>query len=316
MAILCFFLSFFCFCSSLEAGKKLEVLATTFPIYQITRNVTNGCGNVEVGLMLPGQLGCPHDYALTPQDMQKLARADVLVVNGLGMEEFLGAPIKRANSNIVMIDSSAGIKDTLNYADEDEHGNHHVHGAEDGQGDHGEDVHHHSGINPHLFVSPRMVSKIAMNIACGLGKADTEEARRYLKNAETYAKKMNTLAEEMAALGRRLRNNRVVEPHGVFDYLARDMGLDIVAVMQAHGQGPSASEMMNIVRIIREKKAGAILTEPQYPEKVGRTLAKESGIPAIMLDPVATGPDDAGLDYYEKAMRQNTKTLEETLGVK
>jgi zinc/manganese transport system substrate-binding protein/zinc transport system substrate-binding protein len=300
----------------LEAGKKLEILATTFPIYQITRNVTNGCGNVEVRLMLPSQLGCPHDYALTPQDMQKLGRADVIVVNGFGMEEFLGAPIKRANSNIVIVDSSAGINETLDYADEGEHGDHHVHDAEDGQGDHGEDMHHHSGINPHLFASPRMVSKIAKNIACGLGKADPEEARTYLKNAEAYAEKMNSLAEEMAALGRRLRNNRVVEPHGIFDYLARDMGLDIVAVMQAHGQGPSASEMMDIVRIIREKKAGAILTEPQYPEKVGRTLAKESGIPAIMLDPVATGPDDAALDYYEKVMRQNMKMLEETLGVK
>ncbi len=137
-----------------------------------------------------------------------------------------------------------------------------------------------------------------------------------MKNAAGYAAKMDKLSDDFVSLGKRLKNNRIVEPHGIFDYLARDIGLDIVAVMQAHGQEPSAAEMVQIVRTIKEKKAGAIFTEPQYPAKVGNTLAKESGIPVATLDPVVTGPDNAPLDYYEKVMRDNMKTLEETLGVK
>ena len=442
-------------------GVRHNVLVTTFPIYQIVRNVTQGRDGIRVDLMIPSQMGCPHDYALTPQDMQKLARADLLVINGLGMEEFLGAPVEKANPAIRIIDSSTGIKDTLQYSGEDHHdghgeggehaeGVHHepghdhgelpfewagafqlepgvyrwafakvdgtyadpamkfayiVSGAEDpieqveeeaktifeengkavrsgGQlisgnlynlefdstiaatvyqiaidnagmyvfftehhpsefeaGEHffktegGNDVeplyqepeqghdhhhghHHHAGANPHIFASPRMTAQLALNIAAELSKVDPEGAAMYFKNAQAYSTTMSNLADEMAALGNRLKNNRVVEPHGIFDYLARDMNLAIVAVLQPHGQEPSAAEMVEIVKTVKEQHAGAIFTEPQYPEKIGKVLAKETGIPVAMLDPVATGPEDAPLDYYETAMRQNMKILEDTLGLK
>ena len=78
------------------ALAQTRVLATTFPVYQIIRNITQNVPDVEVQLMLPAQAGCPHDYALTPQDMSKLAQADILVLNGLGLEAFLGSPSARA----------------------------------------------------------------------------------------------------------------------------------------------------------------------------------------------------------------------------
>jgi zinc transport system substrate-binding protein len=63
--------------------------------------------------MIPAEMGCPHDYALTPQDMRKLAKADVLIVNGLGLEEFLGAPLQKANPTLRIVDSSQGITQVL-----------------------------------------------------------------------------------------------------------------------------------------------------------------------------------------------------------
>ncbi len=301
--------------------RNLSVLSTTFPIYQIVRNVTEGRDRMKVDIMLPSQLGCPHDYTLTPQDMKKLAKADILVINGLGMEEFIGAPVKKANPNIEVVDSSVGIRDTLESFGACEHDHGHaktadhekVHG--DRHHEHGHHHHHHD-VNPHLFVSPRMTAKLAMNIAAELSKLDPDGAATYFKNARVYAEAMNKLAEEMAALGNRLKNNRIAQPHGVFDYLARDMGLEIVAVMLPHGQAPSAAGMRHLAKTMKEKGAGAIFTEPQYPEKIGKTLSKETGIPTAMLDPVASGPEDAPLTYYETVMRQNMKTLESTLGVR
>lgn len=311
------------------AFAELNVLCTTFPIYQIARNVAQGREGVDLQLMLPAGMGCPHDYALTPQDMRKLAGADVLVANGLGMEEFLGAPVQAANSKIVVVDSSAGIPDLLEYAPEpretaEEPGR--GHDAEqdhdpNAEAEHGHEEHdhahhhHHEGVNPHLFASPRQAARIALNVAAGLSKVDPEGADFYSRNAQAYADRLNVLADEMAAFGKTLKNNRVVEPHGAFDYLARDMGLEIVAVLRPHGQEPSAAEMLELVRTIREKQAGAIFTEPQYPAKVGTTLARETGLPTATLDPVATGPDDAPPDYYETAMRQNMEVLRATLGV-
>jgi ABC-type Zn uptake system ZnuABC Zn-binding protein ZnuA len=77
---------------SRAATPQLRILASTFPIYQITRNVTRDVEGIALELMIPAALGCPHDYVLTPQDMDKLAKADLLIINGLGMEEFLGSP--------------------------------------------------------------------------------------------------------------------------------------------------------------------------------------------------------------------------------
>jgi zinc transport system substrate-binding protein len=331
MALLCFYISFTaCYSDALAAGAKLEILTSTFPVYQITRNVTKGWDGVNVSLMIPAQLGCPHDYALKPQDMQKLSKADALVINGLGMEEFLGTPVKKANSKLRIMDSSIGIKDILNYTEMGEHeparnepehkGGHHkkpAHGDGDAHEREQDRPHHHAGANPHLFASPRMVALLAMNIAAGLSGIDPAGARIYTENARAYAEKMNRLADEFAALGKQLANNRIVTQHGVFDYLARDMGLEVVAVVQAHaGQEPSASEMLAIVKTIRQEKAGAIFTEPQYPEKIGRTIAAETGIATATLDPVATGPEAAPLDYYETCMRQNHAIIGEALGTK
>jgi len=289
------------------AEKAVNVLTTTFPLYQITRNLAAGSDRIEVELMIPAQLGCPHDYALVPQDMQKLARADVLIINGLGMEEFLGAPLKKANPGLKIIDSSRGIGPILHYTtmESEEHGRQAEHGHQ----------HPEEAPNPHLFASPRMAALLAQNIAKQLSAIDPDGAPLYTANAQAYGQRMNRLADDFVALGKRLKNNRIVTQHGVFDYLARDMGLTVVAVIQAHaGQDPSASEILAIVALIKAKKAGAIFTEPQYPQAIGKTIAKEAGIAAATLDPGATGHERSPLDHYEQVMRANLATLEKTLG--
>ena len=64
-------------------SAELKLLATTFPMHQLARRVVEGQAGIQLSLLLPAQAGCPHDYALTPQDMRKLTDADVLLVNGL-----------------------------------------------------------------------------------------------------------------------------------------------------------------------------------------------------------------------------------------
>lgn len=311
---------------------KTKVLVSTFPVYQLTRNVVAGSRQVQVELMIPAQLGCPHDYALTPQDMRKLAEAEVFIINGLGLEEFLGAPLQKANPKLQLIDSSKDIGGILAYADEDaragEDGHHHEnnhdaehHGEHEHAGDAHIEAHHHAhdaGPNPHLFASPRMAALQVANIVRGLAAIIPAEKALYEQNALAYSAKLKALDGEFQQLGKKLANPRIVTQHGVFDYLARDMGLEIVAVIAAHpGQDPSAAEALELVRAIESKKAGAIFTEPQYPDSIAQTIAKESGIPLAVLDPVANGPQlNAPLDYYESIMRKNLQTLADTLGTK
>jgi zinc transport system substrate-binding protein len=280
-------------------AQKLKILASTFPITLFTRNITANVDGVSVESMLPPSMGCPHDYVLTPEDMQKISRAGVFVANGLGLEEFLGAPLRRANPRISVIESSAGIRDTLQPRAEGR----------------GKDHHEHAGANPHLFSSPRMAAKMVRNIALALAKLDPPHAEAYARNGATYAAALEELGNACIETGSRLKNRRVVTQHEVFDYLARDMGIEIVAVVEeSPGREPSAAAMLALVGTIRKKRVGAIFTEPQYPAKAAEMLGRETGIAVSSLDPVATGPDDAPLDYYQRVMRRNLQTIEGTLG--
>ena len=293
-----------CFALIAQAGDSISILCTTFPVYQLTRNLAEGREGIRVSQLLPPDLGCPHDYSLAPLDMQKISAADVLVINGQGMEEFLGSPALDGHYRAKVIDSSRGITEFLR--DEDE-----ADASPAGNG------HLHEGVNPHFFSSPRLYGQMARSVAEQLSALDPKGAAIYARNAQAYQAKMDQLAGEMEELGARLQNRRSVTQHGAFDYLARDMGLEVAAVVQAHpGQEPSAADMLAIIRTIREKGAGGIFTEPQYPSTMAETIAREAGVPVAVLDPAATGPANAGLDYYEMIMRRNMTALSNILGSK
>ncbi len=301
------------------APVKLKVLCSTFPIYLFTRNVVAGRDNIQLDLLLPAGLGCPHDYVVTARDMQTLTAADVLILNGLGMEESLDRPLKQARADLKVIDSSVGIAKLIPLAS----GKHdHAHGrdqhpeqqaSEQGR----EEGQHEAAFNPHLFASPRQAARVVRNIAEALAKLDPAGAAAYRANARAYAARLEKLADDFAAAVAALPNRKIVTQHAVLDYLARDTGLEVVAVIQATaGQEPSAAEMIELVQVIRRRGAAAVLSEPQYSVKVAATIAREAGVPWAVLDPVANGPPDAPLDHYEKVMAGNLKMLKELLGAK
>lgn len=295
-----------------EAPK--QIVCTTFPIYLFTRNIVEGHHGVSVDLLVPPGTGCPHDYTITPQDLQKAAEADAVVINGLGLDDALADSLREVNPDFELMDSSDGVDELL--ADADGHCTNHAHEHGHNHG-HGETCTAKAVYNPHLFASPAMAAKVVENIAEKLTAWDPDAEAVYRRNAKEYAAELRSLAHEMQRATEGLANPRIVTQHDIFDYLARYTSLEIAAHIQAHpGQEPSASEMVELAKAIREKDAGAVLTEPQYSDAIGQTLGAEMGLPVATLDPAATGPADAPLDYYQRTMRNNIKTLQETLGVK
>ena len=300
-----------CLCFSLPAqataNQPRELTATVFPVWLILHEVTRDVPSVNVSLLLPAASGCPHDYAMTPNDRRRLAKADVLVINGLGLESFLGNDNNMKSlmkPGAAIINASKGITGLL-------HSKGHTH---DNKG-HG----HTCGSNPHIFVAPSMMAQMALSVSSQLAKLDPAHAALYDTNGKKAAARLEALASEAKSAGDKLASRAVIAQHDIFDYLARDIGLSVKAHIQPHdGQEPSARGMLDLVRLIRSHKVAAVLTEPQYPARAGRTLAAETGIPCLELDPAANGPDDLNspLDWYENLMRSNLRTLEQALGTR
>ena len=302
--------------ASAAAGQgKLRILATTYPVYLLARNVVQSNPGAQVDLLIPAQTGCPHDYALTPKDMQKLAQADVLLLNGLGLDDFMLKALPNAKPGLVVVDSSAGItplKEDSAHEDGDEDHDGHDHAARQGHEESGHGHHHdHGGVNPHAFASPRLAAVMVKNMAQGLAKADPQNAASYESNASAYEKVLSGLSERLAALGNKAPNKGIALMHDALSYMARDGGLEVVAVIQEDEDAqPSAGRLITVAKILREHKPALIASEPQYSDKAVQTLAREVGIPAAQLDSLASGPASPSLDHYEKTMNNNINILE------
>ena len=302
--------------ASAAAGQgKLRILATTYPVYLLARNVVQSNPGARIDLLIPAQTGCPHDYALTPKDMQKLAQADVLLLNGLGLDDFMLKALPNAKPGLVVVDSSAGItplKEDNAHEDGDEDHDGHDHAARHGHEESGHGHHHdHGGVNPHAFASPRLAAVMVKNMAQGLAKADPQNAASYESNASAYEKVLSGLSDRLAALGNKAPNKGLALMHDALSYMARDGGLEVVAVIQEDEDAqPSAGRLITVAKILREHKPALIASEPQYSDKAVQTLAREVGIPAAQLDSLASGPASPSLDHYEKTMNNNINILE------
>ena len=289
----------------LTAAEPLNVSCTTYPVWLLTREITAGAKNVRTELMSPAGTGCPHEYVLTPGDMRKLAVKNLLVVrNGLGLDDFVLKPLRKMNPKAPVIDACAGLsvlETECDHEHHDHHGHHEHHGHK----------HHHA--NPHLFASPDTALGMVSNIAAGLCKADPDNAAVYRKNESVLAGELRSLIAEMEKLKPRVAGKYIVVQHGVFDYLARALGLKIAAEIQSEGIAPSAAELRKLVKIIREHKVTVIFTEPQYSAQTAETLARECGVKVCQLDPLAGGPANPPRDLYLRIMRENLHKIRSVL---
>jgi ABC-type Zn uptake system ZnuABC Zn-binding protein ZnuA len=273
--------------------KPLNVVCSFFPVALFTRNVIGDRPGVNVSILLDPKLGCPHDYDLKPSDRKRLADAHVFILNGGGMEEFVD-DLRKANPKMQLLDTAEKIACMEGTCDHD----------------HGDGHDHDHGVNPHFFSSPLMAARQVEVIVERLSKIDPAGAESYRKNGAAYRERLLALAEELKKGAAEIKSAQLITEHGIFDYFARDTGLTVAGyVRSSHAADPSAKEMKKLADLIRTKKIPAIFTEPQYSSKVAAAIAKETGAALLTLDPVASGPDNAPLDHYEKTMRTNLETL-------
>jgi ABC-type Zn uptake system ZnuABC Zn-binding protein ZnuA len=268
----------------LREEGKLRVLTTFLPVYVFTANVAGEYAEVEN--LLPGGVG-PHEYSFTPADIQKIANADVIVMNGLGLESWMQKLIDQSGTQAQVVVASEGVT---------------------GQGiaDHGAAPGDDAAVNPHVWLDPARAAQMVLFIGEKLALADASHAMAYRSNAAAYAARLGTLDREyVAAMGAFSKEQRAfVAFHSALDYVAERYGMSQVAVIEEFpGKEPSAQYLASVVDVIREKNVRALFSEPQFSSKVIETVAVETGRVIHEIDTVETG--DFSLDTYENVMRKN-----------
>lgn len=308
-----------CLPSPVSARAAEELLCSTFPIYLFTRSITQGSDSFNVNLLVDSSKGCPHDYNPTPAELERLAQAGVLVINGLGLEGFLGQALRVTRSDLIIIDASGGRPAAQAWlSGPQKHANPAVISSQEAVRDLSRDHergHNHGAdpdeLNPHLFASPRTAVMLVENIARGLTEIDPAKADLYQKNGALLAQQLTALTgDAISGLRTSLGDPKVIAGHGIFEYLAQDWGLNIVATIEEEdGAEPSAARLTELARLARREDVKAILIDPNGNLPLARTLGAEVNIPVAVIDPVASGPMDAPLDYYQAVMLNNLGVL-------
>lgn len=300
--------------NNVDSNKKIEdtlnIVTSFYPLYISTINITKDIPNITVTNMTKSQTGCLHDYQLTPQDLKTLEKADILVVNGAGMESFLDSIISQY-PNLEIVDATKGL--TLLEDDTHSHDDHdHDHDSED---EHPEDDGHDHEYNPHVWVSVTGNIEEVKNIASQLEDLNPENKEAYESNTNTYVSKLEELKNEMHAELDNLPNRDIITFHEAFPYFAEEFNLNIAGVIEIEPDSePSAKEIEEIINTIKSKNINALFTEPQYSSKIAETIATETGATVYELDPIVTGDSNPNAyDDYINKMKKNLDVLKEAL---
>jgi len=294
-----------------SADGELQVITTFLPITQFTKAVAGD--RAEVTQLLPPNTG-PHDYQASPEDVQRLTQADVLVQNGLGFEEFLEDLVENAtNPNLKIIDSSQGIATISHESVAGE-----VHAEEHGhEGDevHAEEHGHEGDFNPHVWLDPKRAVQQVETIRDGLIAADPAGEPEYTANAAAYVEKLRQLDAEIATTLKPYAAQTFVAFHDFAPYFAQSYGLKAEFLVDIPEDNPSPNDVKRVSDQVKASNLKTILTEPQAGDNTLSALANDLNVTISEFDPMETG-NTAALepDYYFIAMRQNVKSLVTAFG--
>ncbi|MHC1785768.1 MAG: metal ABC transporter substrate-binding protein [Christensenellales bacterium] len=282
--------------------EPLRVVTSFYPLHLFAQNILKDVPGVVLQNLTHPTTGCLHDYQLLASDMKTLSQADILIINGGGMEGFL-APVTAQFPDLVIVDSSQGVE----LIPEEEL----LHGQGETEAEHA--AHDHGAYNAHIWLDPANAIQMTRTIAGALAGYLPDQADRIAANALSYTDRLLALDLEIRETLQALQRRDIVTFHEAFPYFARAYGLHVVAVMALEPEQALTPAMLSaLVDKVIAAGLPPLFTEPQYEDRAARAVAQETGARIFELDPIVTGNGEP--DAYETGMRRNAQVLLAALG--
>lgn len=252
---------------------KLKVVTTFLPMYWFTKAVV-GEDKVEI-LVPPGTE--VHEYQATPANVSAIATANVLVKNGINLEQFLDGTVRSAqNNHLKKIDASANIESLAG--------------------------------NPHVWLDPVLAKQQVANIRDGLIAANPENKATYQANATNYIQQLEKLDAEYKRSLQKYPNCTFITFHDAYPYLAKRYQIKQVAVVEIPEDQLSPTDVQKAISAVKQYKAKAVFGEPGVDNKLLKALSKDLNLTLQPLDSLESGTLDP--QHYFQAMQANLKTIE------
>lgn len=254
-------------------AKGLRIGVTLHPYYSYVANIVGD--RAEVVALIPVGFN-PHAYEPRAEDIKRIGTLDVVVLNGIGHDDFAdrmiaasekpNLPVIEANVNVPLLSATGAAARSA---------------KDDGK-----------VVNPHTFLSVTTAIAQINTIAKELGKLDPPNAEFYRNNARAYTQKLRKLRAD--ALGKLAKapgsNFRIATIHGAYDYLLREFGLEVTAVVEpAHGIDPSPAQLKTTINMINNLDVKVIFSEMDFPSTYVDTIQRETGVKLYSLTHISYG---------------------------
>lgn len=255
--------------------QKVVAIASFFPLYEFTKEI--GREKVDVTLLVPSGVE-PHDWEPTIKDLQLMQQADVIIINGIGFENWIDN-IDSINSDVKVVDTSIGISILES--------------------------------DPHIWLNPVMAQKQVENIVDSLSKVDPLNEKYYKQNGISYIKKLEELDNKISYELSSCKKDFIAF-HDAFSYFTNQYDLNQHTVLKSnepHGE-PTSKSLENIINLARDLDSNVIFTEEAVDKRTSQVIANEIGGKVLTLSPLEVG--DSQTDYIKK-MEENLLHLKEAL---
>jgi zinc transport system substrate-binding protein len=263
----------------------LRVAASIFPLGDIARAI--GGSAVTVDVLVPAG-ATPHGFEPTPAQAEMLARTDLLLTVGLGIDPWAQAS------------ASAGGKPGLTqlvFAETIDP----------------ETLPAGVGADPHVWLDPVLTRRFAAVLTARLQALRPAEADSIGRRGARYDAQLAALDAEYRDRLARVTHRKFVAQHAAFAYIAARYGLEQASIFDAQMHEPGPEAMEAVIRLVRDQGVRAIFMEPQMPPASIAWLKEQVKVPIGRLDPEGN-PALAGYDSYLGLMRSNLDELVRGLG--
>ena len=293
-----------------EAQTLLPVVASFSILADIARQV--GSSRVAVSAVAGADVD-PHGFQPRPSDVEPIARAAMLLRNGLGFDAWFDRLVQASGSRAAVVTASEGVTPLMT------RGHHHDHGHAGHGHNHGEGRRRHHSVDsalradPHAWQDVRNAILYAENTARGLAAADPAGAEAYRAALAAYRTRLQALDEEIRRGIATVPEARrvVVTAHQAFGYFGAAYGVRFLAPqgVSDHAE-PSAAEVARLIRFIRAERVTAVFLENVRNPALLQRIAQESGAQVGgRLYSDALSPPDGPAPTYEAMMRHKLALL-------
>ena len=254
-----------------ESGEddRVGVVVTVLPQAEFVENV--GGEKVSVTVLVPPGAS-PHTYEPKPVQMAALAEAEIYAKWGSGVEfEFVWLDkLIATNKEMAVVDCSKGAK--LQEAET--------------EGEHEKEHENHSGLDPHIWMSPLNAQVMVRNICDGLITVDPGNRDYYEKNRDDYLQQLAEIDRKMREGLEDVKNRRFMVYHPAFGYFASEYNLEMITI-EEEGKEPTAAGLMRLIEQAKEYDIRVVFAEPQSNPKSAEVIAEAIDGRVVLIDPLA-----------------------------